>query len=141
MHVLNAQSPALFLHASEKLGGHYRHERGDKVLTAIGSAGAIAGQAVFTDIAPGIKAEISVWFDRQHAVGGRTFLRNVFHVAFVEWRCKRLSAVTRNSNVDAQRALRKMGFAFEATLQAWFGDESGRMYRMLADECRWLKVR
>lgn len=140
MHVLNSQSPALFLHASEKLGGHYRHDRGDKVLTAIGADG-IQGQAVFTDIAPGVKAEVSVWFNRQHAGGGRTFLRNVFHVAFVEWHCKRLSAVTRNSNVDAQRALSKMGFEFEATLQAWFGDESGRMYRMLAAECRWLKVR
>jgi RimJ/RimL family protein N-acetyltransferase len=138
MHTLNAQAPALFLHASEKLGGHFRHERGDKVLTAI-SGGVIAGQAIFTDIAPGIKAEVSMWFDRERAGGGRTFLRNVFHVAFSEWKCKRLSAVTRQSNTDAQRALVKMGFQFEAPLEAWFGDEPGWMFRMLAAECRWLK--
>lgn len=140
MHTLNSQAPALFLHASEKLGGHYRHERGDKVLTAMSAAG-IHGQAVFTDIAPGIKAEISLWFDRDHAMGGRTFLRNVFHVAFSEWHCKRLSAVTRESNLDAQRLLVKSGFLFEAPLEAWFGDEPGWMYRMLASECRWLKER
>ncbi len=140
MHTLNAQSPALFLHASEKLGGHYRHERGDKVLTAANSDG-IHGQAVFTDIAPGIKAEVSIWFDRRYAGGGRTFLRNVFHVVFREWKCRRLYAVTRESNLDAQRALVKLGFVFEAPLEAWFGDEPGWMYRMLAAECRWLKER
>lgn len=140
MHTINAQSPALFLHASEMLGGHFRHERGDKVLTAI-SADGIQGQVVFTDIAPGVKAEMSCWFNRGHAVGCRTFIRNVFHVAFNEWRCKRLSAVTRESNTDAQRALVKLGFQFEAPLQAWFGDEPGWMYRMLAAECRWLKER
>lgn len=140
MHTLNSQAPALFLHASEMLGGHYRHERGDKVLTAM-SADGIQGQAVFTDIAPGIKAEFSVWFNRAHAGGCRTFMRNVFHVAFNEWRCKRLSAVTRESNTDAQRALVKLGFQFEAPLEAWFGDEPGWMYRMLAAECRWLKER
>jgi RimJ/RimL family protein N-acetyltransferase len=138
MYVWNDQSPALFLHASEKLGGHFRHEEGDKVLTAASAEG-IHGQAVFSDISVGTKAEFSVWFDRAHAMGGRTFLRNVFHIAFVEWRCKRLTAVTRESNTDAQRALVKMGFLFEAPLEAWFGDEPGWMYRMLKEECRWLK--
>lgn len=138
MFSLNSQSPALFLLASEKLGGHFRHEQGDKVLTAA-SADGIHGQAVFTDIAPGVKAEVSMWFDRNHAMGGRTFLRNVFHIVFNEWKCKRLTAITRESNTDAQRALAKMGFKFEAPLQAWFGDEPGWMFRMLREECRWLK--
>jgi RimJ/RimL family protein N-acetyltransferase len=140
MYTLNSQSPALFLHANEKLGGHFRHEQGDKVLTAMSARG-IHGQAVFTDIAPGVKAEVSIWFDRAHAAGGRTFLRNVFHVVFTEWRCKRLTAVTRESNVDAQRALAKLGFQFEAPLDAWYGDEAGWIFRMLPAECRWLKVR
>lgn len=141
MFVLNAQSPALFLHASEKLRGHYRHERGDKVLTAMNADGGIHGQAVFTDIAPGIKAEVSLWFDRGHAAGSRTFVRNVFHIVFREWKCRRLTAVTQESNADAQRLLLKLGFQFEAPLEAWFGDEPGWMYRMLAAECRWLKER
>jgi RimJ/RimL family protein N-acetyltransferase len=137
MFVLNDQSPALFLLASEKLDGHYRHARGDKVLTSASAAG-VHGQAIFTDVAPGIKAELSLWFDRRHASGGRTFLRNVFHVLFVEWDCRRATAVTRESNVDAQRALAKLGFKFEAALEAWYGDEAGWMFRLLREECRWL---
>lgn len=137
MFVWNNQSPALFQLANEKLGGHFRHEHGDKVLTLASPSG-VHGQAIFSDIAPGIKAELSMWFDRQHAGGGRTFLRNVFHVAFVEWRCRRLTAATRESNTNAQRALLKLGFRFEAPLEAWYGDESGWMFRLLKEECRWL---
>lgn len=138
MHTLNSQAPDLFLHASERLGGHFRHERGDKLLTAT-VGGEIVGQAIFSDITPGAKAELTMWFDRARAAGGRTFLGHVFHVPFREWRCRRLTAITRESNTDAQRALVKLGFTFEANLEAWFGDEPGWMFRMLAGECRWLK--
>lgn len=138
MKIINAQSPALFELASEKLGGFYRHEKGDKVLTA-SSEGRILGQAVFSDITIGVKTEISVWFDRNRGLAGRAFLKAMFQVAFREWHCIRVSAVTRESNVAAQRALVAMGFVFEAPLVAWFGNEPGWMFRMLRDDCAWLK--
>jgi RimJ/RimL family protein N-acetyltransferase len=138
--IINAQSLALFELASGKLGSLYRHERGDKILTAYGLRG-ILGQAVFSGIAVGMKAELGIWFERDRGLAGRRFLQAVFHVPFVEWNCIRVTAATRLSNVRAQIALTQMGFKFEAQLEAWFGDEPGLMYRMLRDECAWLKGR
>jgi RimJ/RimL family protein N-acetyltransferase len=138
LKILNSQSTALFELASEKLDSFYRHEHGDRVLTAYGSD-RILGQAIYSGIAVGVKAEIGIWFDSRRGLSGRTFLHAAFAVPFVEWHCKRLTAVTRESNVKAQRALVAMGFLFEAPLEAWFGNEPGWMYRLLRAECRWLK--
>lgn len=138
MRIDASQSPALFLLASHRLGGHYRAELNHKLLTAISPAGVIA-QAVFTGIAPGIKAELTAWARPDRGLAGRHFLRTVFDVAFRQWKCQRLHAVTRESNTTAQRALIDSGFLFEAPLKQWFGDEDGWMFRMLAHECQWLK--
>jgi RimJ/RimL family protein N-acetyltransferase len=138
LKILNSQSTALFELASEKLDSFYRHEHGDKVLSGYTSR-AIVCQAVFSGIALGKNCEVSVWSDSSRGLSGRSFLRAMFHVAFNEWHCVRLTAVTRESNAKAQRALAAMGFTFEAPLEAWFGDEPGWMFRMLRHECAWLK--
>lgn len=137
MHVDATQSPALFRLASERLGGHYRHELGHKVLTLIGERGIVA-QAVFTGTSPGIKFELTMWAHRAMGLGGRHFIRTIFRVGFVEWKCLRATAITRASNADAQRALIKLGFTFETDLGRWFGAEDGMCFRMYREDCKWL---
>lgn len=137
MHVDATQSPALFRLASERLGGHYRHELGHKVLTLIGARGIVA-QAVFTGTSPGIKFELTMWAHRAMGLGGRHFIRTIFRVGFVEWKCLRATAITRASNADAQRALIKLGFTFETPLKHWFGAEDGMCFYMLRHDCRWI---
>lgn len=141
MHVDATQSPALFRLASERLGGHYRHEWNHKVLTLIGERG-IVSQAVFTGISPGVKFELSMWAHRAIGLGGRHFIRSIFRVGFGladgQWRCQRATAITRASNADAQRALIKLGFTFETDLGRWFGAEDGMCFRMYREDCKWL---
>lgn len=138
MKVCNSQSTALFELASDKLGNFYRHERGDRVLTAT-SHGRISGQCVYSAINLGVKAEISVWFDTARGLAGRSFIQAMFTVPFVEWKCLRLTAITRASNLRAQQALLDLGFTFDAPLRAWFGNESGWCFGMLPGECRWIR--
>lgn len=139
MRVDASQSPALFKLASERLGGHYRSDWNHKILSFRSPTHGVVAQAVFTGIAPGVKAELTVWSDPSRGLAGKTFLRTIFHIAFVQWECKRLHAVTRESNNAAQDALMAMGFLFEAPLRLWFGTEDGWMFRMLRTECAWLK--
>lgn len=137
MHVDATQSPALFRLASERLGGHYRHELGHKVLTLIGARGIVA-QAVFTGTSPGIKFELTMWAHRAMGLGGRHFIRTIFRVGFVEWKCLRATAITRATNEKAQRALVQLGFTFETDLGRWFGAEDGMCFRMYREDCKWL---
>ena len=137
MHVDATQSPALFRLASERLGGHYRHELGHKVLTLIGARGIVA-QAVFTGTSPGIKFELTMWAHRAMGLGGRHFIRTIFRVGFVEWKCLRATAITRATNEKAQRALVQLGFTFETPLKHWFGAEDGMCFYMLRHDCRWI---
>lgn len=138
MHVDATQSPALFRLASERLGGHYRHEWNHKVLTLIGERG-IVSQAVFTGISPEVKFELTMWATpAARGLGGRHFIRSIFHIGFIEWKCLRATAITRASNADAQRALIKLGFTFETPLKQWFGAEDGMCFYMLRHECRWI---
>lgn len=142
MHVDPSQSPSLFELASEKLGGHFRHERGDKVLSLLGQHG-VAAQFVFSNVTPGAKCELSAWSDpERRGLGGRVLIRNAFDVAFRQWRCERVHAVARESNETSWRALMDMGFKFEAPMAWWFHDpvEDGWMFRMLRHECPWLQT-
>lgn len=131
------QSPMMFEHASEVLGGYYRYERGHKIITALRNDKPIA-HAVFTGISPNIKAELTFWA-APHGIAGRDFLRVIFDAAFVQWNCKRLSAIARPSNAKSLAALRGLGFDFEAPLARWFGDEDGWMFRLFPENCRWIK--
>lgn len=138
MHVDATQSPALFRLASERLGGHYRHEWNHKVLTLIGTQG-IVSQAVFTSISPEVKFELTMWAKpAARGLGGRHFIRSIFQVGFMEWGCLRATAITRATNEKAQRALVQLGFTFETDLGRWFGAEDGMCFRMYREDCRWL---
>lgn len=138
MHIDASQSPVLFELASERLGGTYRHDWNQRILSAIVD-GKVAAQAVLTNICPGVKCELSMWVEREHGLAGRQFLRQLFYTAFIDLKCKRVHAVTRMHNPRARATLEKMGFVPEANLERWFDDDHGVMFKMLLPDCRWLK--
>lgn len=139
MHIDVNQSPALFELASKRLGGHYRKDLGHAILSAISPAGVVA-QAVLTGICPGVKCELTLWAERDHGLAGRRLLRQVCHVAFIQFQCKRMHAVTGLNNRRAQAVLKKMGFEVEAYLEAWFGTDHGVMFKMMLPSAeRWLQ--
>lgn len=138
MIVSGEQRPEFFADASARLGGHFRHEHGHKIIAALASDGRPLAYAMFTGLGEH-KAELSVWSSGLHGCGGRSFLRAVFRTAFVQWRLKRLSAFIRASNRRSHDAARDLGFIQEATVQRWFGDEDGVLYLMFPEHCRWIR--
>ena len=137
MIISDNQHPEYFKYASKQLNGNYSPEKGHKVITCVRTNGPILAQAIFTSISPGVKAELTVWAT-QHGLAGREFFRAISRVVFEQWKCQRLTAITRASNANAHRGLMVMGFEFEAPLARWFGDEDGWCYRMFPEKCRWL---
>lgn len=115
----------------------FSHAQGDRLVTML-RGDSVTGQAVFSNIKEGANAELSVWVADKIGLDGREFLRSVFAVAFDQYKLRRLSAFTRASNSAAHKALTRLGFRYETTLERWFGNESGVSYRMFPEQCRWL---
>lgn len=138
MRIVEVQAPALFELASAKLSGHYRHEAGHRILTLMGEHGVVA-QAVFTSLAPTVKAEVHIWSDERHGLSMFPLLKRGIVYVFDELRCERLQTVAPSRHGRAQELILKAGFQFEARLACWYGTDDGFMYRMLRRECRWLR--
>lgn len=133
-----SQSPSLFELARENTGAFFHYERGDRVITAIHEGHPI-GQALYSVVDAGVKCELSMWAEPGKAsILGRRFLRQVFEIPFVQWRCKRVTAITRLSNSCVTDQLIRLGFSVEAPLVDWFDDGDGLMFCMLRRDCRWL---
>lgn len=138
MKVDVSQSPALFELARARTGAFFHYERGDRVITAIHDGEPIA-QALYSVVDPGVKCELSMWAARgRGAALGRRWLAQVFEIPFVQWRCRRVTAITRLSNQCVSDQLMRLGFAVEAPLTDWYPDEDGLMFCMLRRQCRWL---
>ena len=71
----------------------------------------------------------------------REFLWYMFHYPFVEVGVKRLTGFVASTNYDARRFDEHLGFTLEATLKDAAPDGDMLVYRMMKDECRWLKLR
>lgn len=136
MRLDGTQSTDLFKLASKRLHSMFRHEWGHRLISVFKGSQVIA-QAVFTDIGYGVKCEVSIWAD-PHGLAGRDFIRQVCKTAFIDFECKRLHAVARDRDARAQACLTTWGFTPEARLEAWFGDDHGIMFKLLAPQCRWL---
>lgn len=137
MIITGQQASHLFVDASARLGGHYRHELGHKIIGALREDGQPLAYAVFTGVGPH-KAELTVWSSGQHGGGGRAFLQAVFGTVFTQWGCARLSAFIRVSNKKSRRAAEALGFRPETMLLRWFGTEDAVVYCMFKEHCRWI---
>lgn len=146
MKVDLSQSPTMFELAREKMDAFFAYERGDRVITAVVDGSPIA-QALYTYVDVGVKCELSGWVEPGKGdLIGRPWLRAMFEIPFIQWRCHRLTAVTKLSKPHVADQLMRLGFAVEAPLISWYAGqapddepEDGLMFCMLRRNCRWIR--
>lgn len=51
----------------------------------------------------------------------------------------RVNAVVRADNKEVLALLPRLGFTQEAVLRQWYGEQDGVLFRMLRDQCKWLR--
>ena len=68
----------------------------------------------------------------------RTFLSVIFHYAFEQLKVKRITAAMSSANVAANRVVTGLGFQLEAVLAGAEPDGDMNVYRMMAQDCRWI---
>ena len=71
----------------------------------------------------------------------REFLWMVFHYPFDQLQCKRVSGVVAADNLPARKFNEHLGFTLEATLADAHPQGNLLIYRMMREDCRWLKFR
>jgi len=79
--------------------------------------GHVRGGAIFNNY-NGSNIEVTVYAPN---MATRGMIRAVMHYVFVQLGCNRMTARTRRNNKAAQKALPRMGFKYEATLQLYYG--------------------
>ena len=65
--------------------------------------------------------------------------RRISRYVFEQLRCERCTAVTRESNLTARRALDRLGFKREGCLRKHYNEEDGIVYGLLREEQKVLK--
>jgi hypothetical protein len=69
------------------------------------------------------------------------FLRALFHYAFVQLGCLRMTAPVWSNNLTARRFVAKLGFEKEATLSHAQPHGDIIIYRLWQQDCQWLEGR
>lgn len=69
----------------------------------------------------------------------RRFLSMIFDYPFNQLKAKRITGVVPSSNAAARRLDEHLGFELEAILHGAHPEGDLCIYRMTADQCRWLK--
>lgn len=71
----------------------------------------------------------------------RPVIRAMFHYAYVQLGCWRVSASTRRDNAEFRKVLQRLGFRFEGVSPRFYSRSKAGdrlRYWMPANECRWL---
>lgn len=96
----------------------------------------IAGAAFFrfnrANIEMAFASESARWMTREN-------IRRVFEYPFDKLGVKRITVIADASNHQSIRLNQYFGFKLEATLQQAAPDGDQLLFRMLRDECRWLR--
>ena len=69
----------------------------------------------------------------------RSVLRALFHYPFNVLGCKRITVLVDVDNEDVRRFDERLGFIYEGTLKEGHPSGDCAIYRMLRDECKWLR--
>lgn len=83
-------------------------------------------------ISASIATESPAWATRAN-------LRVLFGYPFIQLGCRRLGALTGESNQKAQDMLSRLGFTVEGLHRFGFKDEHSISFGMLRDECKWIR--
>lgn len=108
--------------------------------TAIGiatDAGALLGGFVFTGF-NGDGIEVSV---AGRGIASRSAWRAALAYVFDQLGCKRMQMHTRKSNRAVRRILPRFGMHYEGTARRFYGDESGLIFSLTADDLSAFRAR
>lgn len=70
----------------------------------------------------------------------REYLCYIFRYPFEQLKCHRITVVVAESNQDSRNFVTSLGFTLEATLKDAHPAGDLLVFRMLASECKWLKL-
>ena len=79
--------------------------------------------------------ELTVWSTPKGL--SRLFIRHCLEYPFIQANRRRVNAVV--SDPIVYDYLVRLGFTPEAVLKNWFGNKDGLMFRLLKEDCKWLK--
>lgn len=99
--------------------------------------GTLVGGIAFTEYrGPDIRVTVAgegAWLSRR-------LLRTAFAYAFLDLRCRRISAMVKHGNRASRRLVQGLGFRLEGRHPGFFEDADILCsYGLLADDCLWLK--
>jgi RimJ/RimL family protein N-acetyltransferase len=95
----------------------------------------IAGVAFFryngANVEVAFASENPRWMSRQN-------LRLLFEYPFRQLRLRRVTAIVDDTNLASRKLIEALGFEYEATLVRASIDGNQLVYRLFAEDCRWL---
>lgn len=85
----------------------------------------------------GANCELTIVADK----GGftRSVLHHIASHVFNKLGCRRATVRTKKSNKPLLRAITRYGFTYENVARHFYHDDDAVVFRMLRDECRWIK--
>lgn len=93
---------------------------------------------VYTRFSP-FNCEMSIASDGDVRWGSREFMRVCYSYPFIQCNLNRITVVVEEDNERSLVMCRKLGHVQEGVLKQWFGTKDGIVFRMLKEECRWIR--
>lgn len=120
----------------EKAGGRYQ---AGNTCFGIEKDGVLKAGVMF-DSYTGVNGSISAhWRVEDPKALTKFFYWMCFDYAFNHAKAKRLTGLVHSKNEKARKVDKKLGFTEEATLENYFPDGDGIVYRMYRQDCRFIR--
>lgn len=122
----------------KQVGGSWQHGRGTAIGLEDTETGELLGGVAAEDY-NGSNCFITMASNGSKNWGSRAFIEFVFDYLFNQIGCRRVTGLVNSTNPVAIEINRKLGFECEAVL--WDACPNGHVYvfRMLKEDCKWLK--
>tara|TARA_R110000868_G_scaffold85949_1_gene241400 strand:- start:14 stop:451 length:438 start_codon:yes stop_codon:yes gene_type:complete len=88
----------------------------------------------------GVNVECHIASDRSKKWMNRQYLWTIFNYPFCQLKAKRITVCVGEGNHDSTRFVKHLGFILEAKLQDAHPTGDLQIFRMFANECRFLQV-
>lgn len=108
-------------------------------ITCLSNSGEILAVVIYNTFSK-FNCEMSVASNGSRRWMSKEFLRVCFRYPFWQLGLTRITGVVEETNSDALRLDRHLGFIEEARLKCWFGSNDGIAFRMLKEECKWIDI-
>lgn len=82
---------------------------------------------------------MSIATDGDARWGSREFMRVCYSYVFHQCKLRRITVVVEADNERSLVMCRKLGHVQEGVLKQWFGAKDGIVFRMLKEECKWVR--